>query len=199
MGPNFYREDMLNMLLTAAAVPAEFAGCLLTADFLSGALHWAEDSWLAPGRNALLDRWIVLPNIEHHERPGSIRQGTYWETNNVTIALAAGAALVCTAFRVQAWEVYLTLAIGSQSNQLHAWAHTARPPRIIGWLQHARILQSAKVHASHHRRPYGSHYCTTTNCLNPLLDQTGFWRALERIGTWCGATMVRATPARSGF
>jgi hypothetical protein len=75
MGRNFYREDMLNALLTLATVPAEFAGCLVTADFLSGALHWAEDTWLAPGRNALLARWVVLPNIEHHERHGRIRQG----------------------------------------------------------------------------------------------------------------------------
>jgi hypothetical protein len=190
---------MLNALLTGAAVPAEIAGCLLTADFLSGALHWAEDTWLAPGHNALLDRWVVLPNIEHHERPGSIREGNYWETNCVTIALAAGAALGCAALHVHAWEPYLTLAIGSQSNQLHAWAHTSRPPRIVGWLQRARILQSAKVHALHHRRPYGSHYCTTTNWLNQALDRGHFWRELERIGTYCGATVVRATPARSGY
>ncbi len=190
---------MLNALLTAAAVPAEIAGCVLTADFLSGALHWAEDTWLAPGRNALLDRWIVLPNVEHHERPGGIREGTYWETNCVTIAIAAGAALGCAALHVHAWEPVSDARHRFAVESTSCLAHTSRPPRIIAWLQRANVLQSAKVHAKHHRRPYESHYCTTTNWLNPILDRTGFWRGLERAAAWCGATVVRATPARSGY
>jgi ubiquitin-conjugating enzyme E2 variant len=190
---------MMNALLTTLAVAAQLFAALLVADLLSGLLHWAEDTWLAPGRHPLLDRWIVLPNIEHHERPGAIREAGYWSLNCVCIALAGAAALVLIACGVTDWWPYVTLALASQSNQIHAWGHTARPPRFVALLQRAGVLQSARQHAVHHRRPYGSRYCTTTPWLNPLLDGTGFWRGLERIGEVLGGRVVRASELRYGY
>ncbi len=190
---------MTNLLLAAPGVALHILECLLIADFGAGLLHWAEDTWLAPGRSALLDRWIVEPNIEHHRRPGAIRQGTYWETNAVTVCISAALAALFAAGGVHAWEAYLVLLIGSQSNQLHVWGHTANPPRLIAWLQRIHLLQSASEHALHHKRPYGVRYCTTTNLLNPLLDGIGFWRALESVGGCLGARVQRATEARYGY
>lgn len=190
---------MTNLLLAALGVALHAFECLLIADFCAGFLHWAEDTWLAPGRNALLDRWIVEPNIEHHRRPGAIRQGTYWETNAVTICISAALAALFAASGVHAWEAYLVLLIGSQSNQLHAWSHTANPPPPIAWLQRIHLLQSASEHAVHHKRPYGVRYCTTTNVLNPILDGAGFWRALESVAEFFGAKVYRATEERHGY
>jgi len=194
-----YSRFMLNLLTAAPAFVLNSFACLLIADLCAGLLHWAEDTWLAPGHNALLDRWVVEPNIEHHRRPGAIRQGTYWETNGVTIAIAGAIAAILAACGVHAWEAYLTVFIGSQSNQLHAWAHTSNPPRLVAWLRNVHLLQSAAEHALHHRRPYGIRYCTTTNLLNPLLDGIGFWRALEWLACQLGAKVYRATPARAGY
>jgi len=64
---------------------------VILADFITGLMHWAEDTWLVPGKSALLDRWIVNDNIDHHRFPGKIRAGQYWATNRVCIALALGA------------------------------------------------------------------------------------------------------------
>lgn len=190
---------MTSLLTTTVLTALEIAGCLLAADFLAGLLHWVEDTYLVPGRNALLDRLIVQPNIEHHRKPGGIREGTYWETNCVTIAICAVAAAVCAAFRVHGWEVYFTLLVGSQSNQFHAWSHTSNPPRAVAWLRKIKLLQSAKSHAVHHKAPYGVRYCTTTPLLNPVLDGIGFWRGLERILERFGVKVVRATQARGGY
>jgi ubiquitin-conjugating enzyme E2 variant len=66
-------------------------------------------------------------------------------------------------------------------------------------LQRIGLLQSTKHHAQHHVRPYASRYCTWTNYLNPVLDGIGFWRAAETILVRCGATVMRATPARGGY
>lgn len=186
-------------VLTVATDTARAFGCLLAADFVTGLLHWAEDTWLAPGKSALLDAWVVNDNIEHHRSPGKIRAGHYWLTNRVCIVMAAAAAALCFAGGVRSWEVYLVLALLSQSNQIHLWGHTSRPPRIVALLQRLRLLQSAKHHAKHHKSPYAVRFCTMTELLNPLLDAAQFWRALEALAVPCGATVRRATPARSGY
>ena len=173
--------------------------CLFAVDFITGVIHWAEDTWTALGRSKLLDAYVVRDNIEHHRKPGGIRSGTYWETNRVCIALASVTACILLLFGVHAWEAYAIVVLASQSNQVHLWAHSANPPRPIGWLQRYGILQSAAHHAEHHKRPYASRFCTMTNFLNPVLDEIGFWRGLEWLVERCGATMWRATSARQGY
>jgi ubiquitin-conjugating enzyme E2 variant len=184
-------------------VTLQFAGCaalsIVIADFMSGLMHWAEDTWLVPGKSALLDRFIVTDNIDHHRSPGKIRAGHYWGTNRVCIALAVGAAALLILARVYAWEPYLVLALLSQSNQIHLWAHSSRAPRIVQWLQRIGLLQSVAQHAQHHKRPYGSRYCIITSYLNPVLDRINFWRGLDSIFVACGATVQRASAARGGY
>lgn len=187
-------------LLWALAVNAvSLPLCLFAVDLLSGVLHWAEDTWTAPGRSPLLDRWVVRDNIEHHRRPGTIRAGGYWATNRVCIVLASLAALTLVLFRVEAWQAYLIVAFASQANQIHLWAHSADPPAPVRRLQRWGILQSPRHHAEHHARPYATRFCTVTNYLNPVLDRIAFWTALERLFELCGATVYRATPARAGY
>jgi hypothetical protein len=178
---------------------ASLFGCLLAVDLISGALHWTEDTWMAPGRSALLDRFVVRDNIDHHRRPGTIRAGHYWQTNRVCIVLAAIAGAVLAACHVHAWQAYAIVALASQSNQVHLWAHSSTPPQLVGRLQSMGLLQSRKMHASHHKNPYASNFCTMTNYLNPLLDGIGFWRALENALVRCGATVQRATASRGGY
>jgi ubiquitin-conjugating enzyme E2 variant len=172
---------------------------LLAVDLITGFIHWAEDTWTAPGASKILDRWVVLDNIEHHRRPGTIRAGDYWGTNRVCLALAFVVACGMVLLGVHAWQAYVIVALASQSNQVHLWAHSANPPRLVGWLQRFGILQSPAHHGEHHKRPYASRFCTTTNFLNPLLDEIEFWRGLEWLIERCGATMWRATPARQGY
>lgn len=189
----------MELLFTAAVYTGCAAGCLLAADFITGLLHWAEDTWLAPGKSALLDRWIVNDNIEHHRSPGKIRAGHYWQTNRVCIVMAFVAAAICATFGVHAWEVYAVLFLLSQSNQIHMWAHSSQPPRLIAFLQRLHLLQSARHHAKHHKSPYAVRFCTMTELLNPVLDAIGFWRGLEALAVACGANVQRASAARSGY
>lgn len=189
----------MDFVFTAAVYTACALGCLLVADFITGLLHWAEDTWLAPGKSSILDRWIVTDNIEHHRSPGKIRAGHYWQTNRVCIVLALAAAGICAAFGVRTWEVYFMLFLLSQSNQIHLWAHTSQPPRVIAVLQRFRVLQSARHHAKHHKSPYAVRFCTMTEVLNPVLDAARFWRGLEALAVACGAKVQRASTARSGY
>jgi len=177
------------------SIPVSVAGAVLATDFVSG----TEDTWTAPGRFPLLDRYIIRDNIEHHRTPGSIRGGSYWVTNGVCIVLALCAAAIAALAGVHIWQVYLVIALASQSNQVHKWAHMANPPRVVAWFQRIGLLQSTKHHARHHARPYASRYCSFTNYLNPLLDGIHFWRGLEFVIVRCGGTVQRATPARGGY
>ena len=65
----------MNQLLTLGLIAVSLFASLLVVDFLSGLLHWAEDMWIASGGAALLDKYVVLDNIEHHRLPGTIRVG----------------------------------------------------------------------------------------------------------------------------
>ncbi len=191
---------MYHVSVTPIAIDvAAGVACLFAVDFITGVLHWAEDTWTALGRSRLLDTYIVRDNIEHHRKPGGIRGGTYWETNRVCIALAFAIACVLVLFGVHAWAPYAIVLLASQSNQVHKWSHCANPPRPIAWLQRFGILQSPAHHAEHHKRPYASRYCTTTNFLNPVLDGVCFWRGLEWLIECCGVRVQRATPARQGY
>ena len=176
-----------------------FAVSVLIADLLSGLIHWADDTWLAPGKSALLDRFIVTDNIDHHRNPGNIRTASYWGINRVTIALAAVVTALLLLFHVHAWEAYLVIALLSHSNQVHRWAHSSNNPRIVTFLQRYGILQSAAHHAKHHKNPYASRYCAITEYLNPVLDRIRFWRALENVVAFFGATVQRASTARGGY
>ena len=189
----------MHLLTTASLNIASAFGCLLTADFIAGLLHWAEDTWTRPGVSKLLDTWIVNDNIDHHRRPGLIRAGDYWSTNRVCIALASVAAIGLVVCHIHAWQAYLIVAMLSQSNQVHLWAHSSNPPRIVDWLQSFGLLQSRKVHGLHHKSPYATRYCTMTNYLNPLLDGVNFWRKLEWAIERCGGTVQRTSVARGGY
>src|SRR6202790_2917100 len=173
--------------------------CLFAVDFITGVIHWAEDTWTALGRSTLLDRYVVRDNIEHHSKPGPIRGGTYWETNRVCIALAFATACVLLLFGVHEWTAYAIVLLASQSKQVHKWSRCTTPPRAIAWLQRFGVLQSPAHHAEHHKRPYANRYCTTTNFLNPVLDGVRFWRGLEWLIESCGIRVQRATPARQGY
>jgi hypothetical protein len=186
-------------MMTVALDLCWIALCLLATDFLTGLLHWAEDTWLAPGRSKFLDRWIVQDNIDHHKRPGTIRAGHYWQTNRVLIVAGIVVAAVLVLCHVHAWQAYLIVFLGSQSNQIHLWAHSSQPPRWVAFLQRIGIFQSRDMHAKHHKSPYAVNYCSMTNYLNPILEIAKFWRILERALESCGATVKRATPARGGY
>ena len=173
--------------------------CLLAIDLISGFIHWSEDTWGAPGNSAVLDKWVILPNIDHHRRPGLMRQDDYWQTNHVSVLLGLGLASIFVLLHVHAWQAYLIIAGASQGNQIHAWAHGQPAPWLVRWLQRTGVLQSVRHHGIHHKSPYACRFCTTTNFLNPILDASGFWRGLEWIIERCGVSVKRGTPERAGF
>jgi plasmanylethanolamine desaturase len=52
--------------------------------------------------------------------------------------------------------------------------------RFITWLQRFKLIQTQRHHAKHHQGKKNSHYCSITNFLNLILEESEFWNTLER-------------------
>ena len=162
---------------------------LLAVDFVSGLVHWAEDTF-GTEATPLVGAWIVAPNALHHE-DGAAFTGKSWLASSWDLALAAG--LLVAAAVAGGWfgpGVAIFVLAGANANQVHKWCHApARAPRLVHAAWRLRLLQGPRHHARHHAGAKNEAYCVVTPYLNPLLDALGFWRALERrIVPWTGAT-----------
>jgi hypothetical protein len=166
-------------LAVALALPA--------ADFVSGLIHWAGDTW---GRAT--NRWIgprfLVPFRYHHLHPRAMLASPFVTTNGDS-ALAGG-VILAAAFLIPlpsagpvAVFVVAVGAWGLPTSQFHKWAHHPRPPRVARWLQRAGLILRPDHHRRHHRPPFAGHYCITTGWCNPLLERVRFWRALEWVVT----------------
>lgn len=161
---------------------------LLAADLASGLVHWACDTWGSLD-TPLLGKAFLRPFREHHVDPQAITRHDFVETNgnNCLVALPVlGLALLPplgpeapAGTFVAAFLLSLGLATMA-TNQIHKWAHQDAPPRLVAWLQRARLLLPPTCHAAHHRPPYAADYCITLGWLNAPLRAIGFFGRLER-------------------
>lgn len=162
---------------------------LLLVDLVSGAVHWAEDTfWTA--ETPVLGPVLVAPNLLHHDQPAAFVKFSYWHSNAQLLKVAAALTGLAALLGLLTWPVVFFALIGGNANQIHKWAHMARRkvPAPVRLLQRIGLLQSVAHHNRHHGGERNTHYCTVTPLLNPLLDRLGLWRGLERL---------LATPANS--
>ena len=163
-------------------IALEFAAVWLAADFTSGVVHWAEDSY-GQASTPVIGRWLIEPNLLHHRNASAFVAKSWFESSwdlaavGVAVLAAAGMTGLLT------WQVGLFVLLGANANQIHKWNHMpcSRVPWTVRALQRLRLLQSRRHHARHHRGAMTSHYCVITDVLNPVLDRLGWWRLLEKL------------------
>jgi ubiquitin-conjugating enzyme E2 variant len=170
-------------------VPFALLAGVALADFSSGVLHWAADTW---GRADLpvIGPRLLVPFRVHHVNPDDFLRRRFLDTNGDVAALAI-APLVAMLWipldaapgQVVALAGLGFCAFGVMTNQIHQWAHSPRPPRAVAVLQAAGLLLRPHAHARHHGRPYDGEYCITTGWWNRPLDAIEFFRRLEHIVT----------------
>jgi ubiquitin-conjugating enzyme E2 variant len=158
----------------------ELALGLLTIEFVSSLIHWAEDTF-GTASTPVLGKWIVEPNVLHHAQPAAFAAKS-WLASPWDLALAASALLVLS-IRLGLFGLgaILFAVLGTNANQLHKWAHVPRrAPALVRAAWRLGLLQGPRHHARHHTGAENSAYCVVTPFLNPVLDRARFWRALER-------------------
>jgi ubiquitin-conjugating enzyme E2 variant len=173
--------------LLAWWLPFALAAGAIAADFVSGLVHWAADTW---GRDSLpfIGPRFLRPFRIHHVNPEDILERDFIDCNGDVALLACpvllGAALTSLSEELGcALSVFLA-AFGTVSlptNLVHQWAHRPDRPRVVAWLQRRGLILSRAVHAGHHTAPHTTRYCIATGWCNSTLEAIGFFPALERV------------------
>ena len=159
----------------------------LAADFVSGLVHWAADTWGTP-EWPIAGKALIRPFREHHVDAKAITRHDFVETNGnncaISVPVAIAVALVpqgperASAFFGAAFTFGLLFFV-LLTNQFHKWAHTDEPPRVVRLLQRWHIVLPPDHHALHHAAPFDKHYCITVGWLNEPLHRIRFFRAME--------------------
>ena len=160
----------------------QVAATVVVADFVAGSIHWLEDAYIREN-TPLIGKRVARPNIVHHHFPRYMTRHS-WLKSSWDLMLVAGLLVLgAWALHLLTWHVWLFAVLVANSNEFHKWSHRTRKEngRIISFLQDIRVLQTSRHHARHHTDPKNSHYCTTTNVLNPILDGIRFWGGFERL------------------
>jgi hypothetical protein len=165
-------------MLTVWLVP--LVPALLLADFLSGLVHWLEDSYGDP-EMPIIGKYVIAPNVLHHFEPRAFTQSPLGRRNRSLWVLVAlimvGIWLAGALTPFWVWVGFF----GAISNEVHVWAH--RTPRengpLITALQRWHVVQGPRHHAVHHTDPKRETFCVITELVNPVLDGTKFFRKVE--------------------
>jgi hypothetical protein len=164
----------------------------LSADFISGFVHWAADTW-GDQTWPIVGPTLIRSFREHHVDEKAITRHDFIEANGATAlvllplmlgvqVLMPGDAAVWTRLQYQASMFVLSLSVFVfMTNQIHKWAHLDRPGPVVRLLQKLRLILTVDHHQVHHTGQHTAHYCITTGWLNPLLDRIRFFRMSEQL------------------
>ncbi len=173
---------------------------ILSADFISGLVHWWEDAYGNPNWK-FIGKSIVQPNIEHHQYPRKFLLNTFFDRVKISMITGVVICVVLAFFNMFSIEIAVTLFYAAMANQVHAMAHRTDKEngKLVVWLQKIGLLQSRKMHGYHHKSPYNLNYCILTNYLNPILNVFNFWDVLELTLAKIGIKHNRNHPDRNGY
>ncbi|KAI9560502.1 hypothetical protein GHT06_011435 [Daphnia sinensis] len=169
------------------------SGCagILSADFSSGLLHWAADTWGSVDL-PVVGKNFIRPFREHHIDPTAITRHDFIETNGdnfmviiLPLGILASRFSTCSSDQIAlsyAWYWYLFLfsVFVCVTNQIHKWSHMYTGlPKWVQCLQDCHIILPRKHHRKHHESPHETFFCITTGWLNRPLEIVKFWKILE--------------------
>lgn len=180
------------MLLTGFGwVLLAIAVATFVADFVSGMLHWAFDTWF--DENTTSVRRMVIMVREHHIYPQRIfRYGLKQEAGMLSwFALPLAVPLFGLAvlpdgpptverYALAAAGVIFTLEI-SFMLEFHKVGHRFQRGPVIRALQRLHLLLSPEHHMRHHAREHDTNYCLINGVADLTLGRLRVFRGLEHV------------------
>ena len=169
----------------------------VTADLLSGFVHWAADTW---GRDTLpvVGPRFLHPFRVHHVNPDDFLRRSFVDCNGDVAMLNIPPLAAALFIPLDAVWAPASLALAAfaawslPTNQVHQWAHMPQPPRVVQWLQTRGLILGRGAHQQHHVSPYAMNYCIATGWCNRTLTRLDAFARLERLVT----ALTGATPRK---
>lgn len=166
-------------------LPSALVAGYLTADFVSGFVHFLADN-IGSTRAPFFGPVFIRPFREHHVDPLAITRHGFLEVNGANCLISLP-VLISTYYLVPVtglFSLFFAAYIGLflfgifLTNQFHSWAHDPAPAPWVRALQRSGLILGPEHHARHHTPPFNTYYCITSGWLNPILART---RLFERI------------------
>ncbi len=180
----------------------QFILAILLADFITGLVHWWEDSYGNP-QWKVIGKYIVEPNLVHHLKPRDMAPGGYFKQTYISwIAAVVFIGVPWLAFDWHPFLFVATMLVAAQGNMIHCLAHRTDSENgaIIRAMQRVGIFQSRQHHGIHHTSPYVVNYCIMTNFVNPVLEGIYFWQTIEwMLEKLAGVKVLRGSAVRNGL
>jgi hypothetical protein len=145
------------------------------ADFISGFVHWAADTW-GTAEWPIVGPALIGPFRDHHVDKKGITRHDFAETNGNN-CLVSVPVLITLFFiphlegRLCSFIFALFLGLTSwifMTNQFHKWSHEDDVPALVDFLQRSRLILPKDHHDLHHQYPFTKNYCITTGWMNPV-------------------------------
>jgi plasmanylethanolamine desaturase len=178
-----------NAFLSAPLVLGALLVGYLAADFVSGFVHWAGDTW-GSTEMPVLGKAFIRPFREHHVDEKAITRHDFVETNgnNCLVSIPVAIIAVLLPHTSTLW-LFASAALGSMifwvmaTNQFHKWSHVDAPGPVVGLLQRLHLILPPEHHQVHHTAPFNKYYCITVGWLNRPLQVIQFFPLAERLIT----------------
>jgi hypothetical protein len=156
----------------------------MIADFGSGFLHWSVDNY-GNGRTPVMGS-IIAAFQGHHSAPWTITQrGFCNNVHKLCIPFGVVPMTAISALTGPATTLFFTTfcAMEILSQEFHKWSHMTKGecPFWVNALQDASLSIPRVPHALHHMAPYEGNYCIVSGLCNPVLDNHGVFRRMERV------------------
>ncbi len=90
----------------------EIVAAVLFADFISGVMHWVEDSYDNP-EWPVIGPLVIRPNILHHEEPSAFTKHSWLRSDSVLLIPGAIVLAAAWACGMLTWHVMLVVASAS--------------------------------------------------------------------------------------
>lgn len=184
------------------SLPLTVLAGLLAADFISGVVHWAGDTW-GDEATPWLGRRFIRPFRFHHAHPLDMLKSNFFTTNGDTALSSLPFLLAPFACpldspigRFAAGFLWAVGGWGMWTSQFHQWAHTKSPPRVVAWLQRRGLVLSPEHHRRHHKSPFAVNYCITTGWCDRVLTGIRFFPAMEWVVSRLTGLRPRGGPGK---